>query len=51
LLFPLVSAKIGVGFVFVFFTIATLSSLFFFRFALIETKEKSLEEIEKLMLK
>ena len=51
LLFPLVSAKIGVGFVFVFFTIATLSSLFFYRFALIETKGKSLEEIEKLMMK
>jgi sugar porter (SP) family MFS transporter len=51
LLFPLVSAKIGVGFVFVFFTIATLLSLVFYRFALIETKGKSLEEIEKLIIR
>lgn len=51
LLFPVVSAAIGNGFVFVFFTVATLLSIFFYRFALIETKGKSLEEIEKLMLK
>jgi sugar porter (SP) family MFS transporter len=51
LLFPVVSAAIGVGFVFVFFTIATLLSILFYRFALIETKGKSLEEIEKMMLK
>lgn len=50
LLFPVVSAKTGVGWVFVFFTIATLLSLLFYRFALIETKGKSLEEIEKIML-
>ena len=51
LLFPVVSAATGVGFVFVFFTVATLLSLLFYRFALIETKGKSLEEIEKMMLK
>ena len=50
LLFPVVSAKTGVGWVFVFFTVATLLSLIFYRFALIETKGKSLEEIEKIML-
>lgn len=50
LLFPVVSAKTGVGWVFVFFTVATLLSLVFYRFALIETKGKSLEEIEKIML-
>ena len=51
LLFPVVSAVVGVGYVFVFFTVATLLSLIFYRYALIETKGKSLEEIEKLMLK
>ncbi|MBT6763475.1 MAG: MFS transporter, partial [Prolixibacteraceae bacterium] len=51
LLFPLVSAKIGVGFVFVFFTVATALSLLFYKYGLIETKGKSLEEIEKLVLK
>ncbi len=51
LLFPVVSAQIGVGFVFVFFAIATLLSLIFYKFALIETKGKSLEEIEHLVIK
>jgi hypothetical protein len=51
LLFPVVSAKIGVGFVFMFFTVATLLSIVFYRYGLIETKGKSLEEIEKMMLK
>ncbi len=51
LLFPIISSMIGVGYVFVFFTVATLLSLLFYRFALIETKGKSLEEIEKLLLK
>lgn len=50
LLFPVVSAKIGVGFVFVFFTVATALSLIFYKFALVETKGKSLEEIENLVL-
>jgi sugar porter (SP) family MFS transporter len=51
LLFPVVSSKIGVGPVFVFFTVATFLSLFFYRFMLVETKGKSLEEIETMMLK
>lgn len=51
LLFPVVSAKIGIGYVFVFFTVATLLSILFYRYVLIETKGKSLEEIEKMMLK
>ena len=51
LLFPVVSAKTGVGFVFVFFTVSTLLSIVFYRFALIETNGKSLEEIEKMILK
>lgn len=50
LLFPVVSAKIGVGYVFAFFTLATLLSLIFYKFALIETKGKSLEEIEEMTL-
>ena len=50
LLFPVVSKNIGVGYVFLFFTVATLISILFYRFALIETKGKSLEEIEKIML-
>ncbi len=51
LLFPVVSAKIGVGAVFIFFTVTTLLSLLFYKFALVETKGKSLEEIEEMMLK
>ncbi len=51
LLFPVLSVKFGVGSVFVFFTIATALSLLFYRFALIETKGKTLEEIEKMVLK
>ncbi len=51
LLFPVVSSVIGVGYVFVFFTVATGLSLLFYKYALIETKGKSLEEIEKLLLK
>jgi hypothetical protein len=51
LLFPVFSTKFGVGTVFIFFTVATVLSLFFYRFALIETKGKTLEEIEKMVLK
>lgn len=51
LLFPIVSAAIGVGSVFIFFFAATVLSLFFYRYALIETKGKSLEEIERLVMK
>lgn len=51
LLFPIAVAKFGIGWVFSFFFAATSLSIFFYRFALIETKGKSLEEIEKLVLK
>jgi len=51
LLFPVLSVKFGVGAVFVFFTVATFLSLIFYRYALVETKGKSLEEIEKMVLK
>ncbi len=50
LLFPAVSATIGTGYVFIFFTVATLLSLLFYKFALVETKGKSLEEIEEMVL-
>jgi sugar porter (SP) family MFS transporter len=50
LLFPIAVAKVGVGWVFSFFFATTTVSIFFYRFALIETKGKSLEEIEKLVL-
>jgi len=51
LLFPVFSTKFGVGAVFIFFTVATALSLLFYRFALVETKGKTLEEIEKMVLK
>jgi sugar porter (SP) family MFS transporter len=50
LLFPLAAANFGVGYVFLFFFACTLLSIFFYKFALIETKGKTLEEIEKLVL-
>jgi sugar porter (SP) family MFS transporter len=49
--FPIVVASIGAGYAFLFFCIATILSLIFYRYALIETKGKTLEEIEKLVLK
>jgi sugar porter (SP) family MFS transporter len=48
-LFPVAVAKVGVGWVFSFFFAATTLSFFFYKFALIETKGKSLEEIEKII--
>jgi len=48
--FPVVVASIGTGYAFLFFCIATILSLAFYRFALIETRGKSLEEIERLVL-
>jgi sugar porter (SP) family MFS transporter len=50
LLFPVAVERFGVGWVFLFFFAGTLLSMIFYRFALIETKGKSLEEIEKLVL-
>jgi hypothetical protein len=49
-LFPIAVATIGAGFAFLFFFFATILSLIFYRFALVETKGKSLEELEKIML-
>lgn len=49
-IFPIALSSIGGGYAFLFFCIATLLSLIFYKYALIETKGKSLEEIEKLVL-
>jgi sugar porter (SP) family MFS transporter len=50
-LFPIIkrsfSDNSGIGYVFAFFTIATLISFFFFKKYIVETKGKTLEEIEK----
>jgi sugar porter (SP) family MFS transporter len=48
--FPIVVTSVGAGYAFLFFFTATLLSLVFYRLALKETKGKSLEEIEKLVL-
>lgn len=50
-LFPIAASSIGVGPVFLFYTVATLLSFFFFWKYLVETKGKSLEEIERIALK
>jgi len=50
-LFPIVASSIGVGTIFIFYAAATAFSLFFFWKYLVETKGRSLEEIEKLVLK
>lgn len=50
-LFPAVSSAFGTGPVFVFFSVATFIGLFFYIFILVETKGKSLEELEKILLK
>jgi len=50
-LFPIVAGKFGVGSVFVFYAVATFISLFFFHKFLVETKGKSLEELEKIVIK
>ena len=50
-LFPVIAASIGTGYVFMFYTVATLVSFFFFRRFLFETKGRSLEELEKVVLK
>jgi sugar porter (SP) family MFS transporter len=41
----------GVAYIFIFYAIMTLTSYFFFRKYLVETKGKSLEELEKEILK
>jgi sugar porter (SP) family MFS transporter len=50
-LFPVVAAATGIGYVFIFYAVATLISFFFFRAFLVETKGKSLEQLEKIVLK
>jgi hypothetical protein len=50
-LYPIVAGVIGVGYVFIFYAIATFISFFYFRKYLVETKGKTLEELEKDMLK
>lgn len=59
-LFPVISGYLGkvtgdkqsgVGSVFAIYALATLISYFFYRKYLVETKEKSLEELEKIVLK
>jgi sugar porter (SP) family MFS transporter len=48
--FPVAVASIGAGYAFMFFFAATILSLIFYRYALVETKGKSLEELEKVLL-
>ena len=54
-LFPVIvgafGGKTGIGYVFLFYALMTLLSFFFFRKYLVETKGKSLEELEKEILK
>jgi sugar porter (SP) family MFS transporter len=50
-LFPVAVSVYGIGYIFVFYTIATLLSLLFFIKFLVETKGKTLEELEKVVLK
>jgi sugar porter (SP) family MFS transporter len=50
-LFPIAARHIGVGPVFIFYTIATIVSFLFFWKYLVETKGKSLEGIEKETLR
>ncbi len=45
-LFPVLKEKFGVGPIFIFYSVATFCSFFFFWKFLIETKGKTLEEIE-----
>jgi MFS family permease len=49
-LFPVVAGWIGIGYVFTFYAVATLISLLFFIKFLKETKGKSLEELESVVL-
>ncbi|MFV2066793.1 MAG: sugar porter family MFS transporter [Pirellulales bacterium] len=50
-LFPIAAEALGIGSVFVFYTIATLVSVVFFVLFLVETKGKTLEELEAVLLK
>ena len=48
-LFPVAANHFGIGSVFAFYTLATLGSFFFFKKFLVETKERSLEELEHIL--
>jgi len=48
--FPIALSSFGGGYAFLFFCVATALSLIFYKYALIETKGKSLEEIERIVL-
>lgn len=50
-LFPIAAGSFGIGYIFVFYTIATIGSLFFFTKYLVETKGRTLEELEEIVLK
>ena len=50
-LFPLAAGAFGIGAVFAFYAAATAVSLLFFARFLTETKGRSLEELEKVMLR
>ncbi len=50
-LFPIAVGAFGIGYIFFFYSIATIISLFFFIKFLVETKGKTLEELEKVVLK
>lgn len=50
-LFPVIAKNLGVGTLFGFFAVATIGSYFFFRKYLVETKGKTLEEMNKNMEK
>jgi hypothetical protein len=53
-LFPVIAGAFsggkGIGFVFAFYALVTFLSYFYFRRKLVETKGKSLEELEKHVL-
>ncbi|MBR9998995.1 MAG: sugar porter family MFS transporter [Cyclobacteriaceae bacterium] len=54
LLFPIIAGDFsggrGTGYIFVFYAVATLLSFFFYKTYIIETKGKSLENLEKITL-
>jgi len=54
-LFPVIRRSFadnsGIGYVFAFFALATFASYFFFKKYIVETKGKSLEELEKYVVK
>jgi sugar porter (SP) family MFS transporter len=50
-LFPIVAGRFGIGYIFIFYSVVTAISLLFFIKYLMETKGKSLEELEKVVLR